>query len=241
MDASPQNNGKKRDKDKAKSHLGHRERIRKRIVENSPSSLADYELLEAILFYVFKRGDTKQLAKDLLDENGKSLQAVFHASYDELTEIEGIGDKVAILLVLIHEVSARMVVKSAFGDKPLLQSWSAVLDHCRMQIGHMKNEAFLALYLDSTNKLISQDLFETGTVNKVTIYPREVVKSALKYNAVAVIIVHNHPSGNTTPSKQDIAMTNAIQDALKTVDIILHDHIIISKSQHDSFKQLGLL
>lgn len=218
----------------------HRQRIRDRIAKHGADSLVDYEVIEVLLYYAIPRVDTKPCAKALLKKFG-SLQAVFHASETELLSVKGIGKNSANLIGLVKDLSARIVLEDAFKKGPLLASWPAVTNYCRNEIGHKKTEVFMALYLDSSNRLISQDIFDTGTVNKVAVYPREIVRSALTEHAVAVIIVHNHPSDDTTPSKPDIAMTKTIKNALQTVDITLHDHMIIGKSSATSFKQLGLI
>ncbi|MCE2517333.1 MAG: DNA repair protein RadC [Alphaproteobacteria bacterium] len=222
------------------SRKNHRKRMRQRIADKGHGSLVDYELVEVLLYGVQAQGDTKPLAKALLKHFG-SIQELVQAPYDELIRIDGVGPMTAQSIALIREFNLRISKHEAFDRAPLLQSWDAVIAHCRMTIGHSRTEKFMAIYLDSMNGLITEDVFETGTVNKVTVYPREIVKSALAHHAVAVIIVHNHPSDNTTPSKQDIAMTKTIRDALNTVDIALHDHLIISKSNVSSFKTLGLM
>lgn len=218
----------------------HRQRMRARIEKHGAESLVDYEIIEVLLYHAIPRIDTKPHAKALLKKFG-SLQSVFHANKADLLSVKGIGDNSANLIALVKNLSARIVQEDAFKKGPLLASWPAVTNYCRSEIGHRKTEVFMALYLDSSNRLISQDTFDTGTVNKVAVYPREIVRSALAHHAVAVIIVHNHPSDNTTPSKPDIAMTKTIMNALQTVDIALHDHMIIGKSSATSFKQLGLI
>lgn len=223
-----------------KTSDNHRQRMRERVITHGAETLADYELVEMLLYHSIPRQDTKPLAKELL-KKFKSLQGVLHSGYDELIAIDKVGSQTAMMMTLIREVSRRISAEEAFNKGAILQSWTEVINYCREELGRRPTEAFMALYLDATNRLITKNVFEAGTVNKVAVYPREIVKSALKSNAVAVILVHNHPSGDTSPSKQDIALTKTIKDALMTLDITLHDHIIISASDHDSFKQLGLL
>ena len=214
--------------------------MRDRIADHGAQTLADYELLEVILFAVIPRRDTKPTAKALLDKF-KSFRKIMAADIDELVEINGIGRDTAIFLKTLAEINTRISKENAFDDAPILRSWSSVINFLQQEIGMKNTESFAALFLGSNNKLLSSEILATGTVNRVSVYPHEVVKLALKHNAVSVIIAHNHPSGDTTPSKQDIAMTHAIRDALRTVDISLHNHLIISSTSYESFKQLGLL
>jgi DNA repair protein RadC len=222
-------------------NLEHRERMRERVIQHGTETLADYELLEMLLYHVIPRQDTKPQAKKLVDRFSKSLEGLFHCKYDDLIAVEGVGPKTALMITLIREISLRISKEKAFDKEAVLNSWSAVLDFCRVKIGHSSTEIFMVIFLDSTNRLIKHEEFETGTVNKVAVYPREIVKLAITYNAVSVILVHNHPSGDTTPSKQDITMTKTIKEALKTIDVTLHDHIIVSASSHTSFKEIGLM
>lgn len=221
-------------------HQFHRQRMRDRIAVHGTENLADYELLEVLLFAVIPRRDTKPVAKDLL-KKFKSFRHIMAADIDELCEANGIGRDTALFIKTMAAVNARIAKEDAFDDAPILRSWDAVISFLQNEIGMKNTENFAALFLGSNNKLIKSEIISTGTVNRVSVYPREIVKSALKYNAVSVIIAHNHPSGDITPSKQDITMTNNIRDALAAVDISLHDHLIISQSSYQSFKQLGLL
>jgi len=225
---------------KSNRNIGHRHRLRQRILDHGVETLADYEVLEALLFYVFKQGDTKPLAKDLLKEFG-SLRQVCFADESELMKIKGSGQGVATFLKVIQNLNERITHESAFKHKPLLQSWDAVILYCRQAIGHKQTENFMVLYLNSANRLIKSETLHEGTVNRVSVYPLQIVTNALQHQAVSVILVHNHPSDNTTPSRQDIEMTKAIVSALRTVEISVHDHIIIGPNSHNSFKQIGLL
>ncbi len=221
-------------------HKNHRKRMRDRIFMHGPDTLVDYELLEVLLFAVLPRRDTKPIAKALL-ARFKTLRQLLAADIDELTEIDGIGRDAAIFINAMSALFMRTTKEEAFDDAPILRSWDAVLDFLKLDIGLRETECFVALFLGANNKLLQHDILASGTVNRVSVYPREIVKLALKCHAVSVIIAHNHPSGDVTPSKQDINMTYAIRDALQTVEIKLHDHIIIGQSKHESFKQLGLI
>ena len=234
-------NDTERDASKATpEHTNHRKRMRARIEEHGTATLVDYELLEVLLYAVIPRRDTKPIAKALL-QRFKSFRQILIADITKLTEIDGIGRDSAIFIKTLAEVYTRISKEEVFDDSPVLRSWDSVINFLNLEIGHSETEAFIALFLNSNNALIHSEILAKGTVNRVAIFPREIVKTALTHNAVSVIIAHNHPSGDLTPSQQDIKMTHAIQDALKTIDIKLHDHVIISKTSHESFKQLGLL
>lgn len=218
---------------------GHRKRLRQRILEKGAASLHDYEILEALLFNINKRGDTKPVAKALLDKFG-SFRGLINASPEELENIDGIGEHAAVFLILIREVTLRLSHHDAFAN-PVLSSWNEVITFCRESIGYKKTESFMVLYLNSKNMLILSEEPQKGTVDRVMVYPREIVKTATRHDAASVILVHNHPSDHTEPSKADIEMTKAIVQALQTVNIAVHDHIIIGPSNYTSFKTLGLL
>ena len=224
----------------APPHRQHRKRMRARIANHGPQTLADYELIEVLLYTAIPRRDTKPAAKALL-ARFKTFRQLLSAELDQLTEVEGIGEDTAIFIKTMAHLFIRTTKEEAFDDAPILRSWDAVLDFLKVDIGMRNTECFVALFLGSNNKLLHHETLASGTVNRVSVYPREIVKLALKCHAVSVIIAHNHPSGDVTPSKQDIAMTYAIRDALGTVDIKLHDHVIIIPSSHASFKQIGIL
>ena len=222
-----------------RDHTGHRDRVRYRILRHGASTLQDYEILEALLFYIERRRDTKDLAKTLLNEF-KTIRNVLKAAPDDLRRFSGIGDHAVVLFTLIDDMIKRSAKEDAF-KAPLLQSWQHVIDDCRETIGYKKTEYFMVIYLDAKNRLILAEEPKSGTVDRVAIYPREIVKTATQRNATSVILVHNHPSGDTTPSRQDIEMTKSIRDALATIQVKVHDHLIISPTEHASFKNLGLL
>jgi DNA repair protein RadC len=220
-------------------HAGHRERLKARIKQHGATKLADYELLEALLFYAIPRRDTKEISKILLHKY-KSINNILNAKYDDLKAIPLISDHSIVLFRLIQAFAVRLgeekiIKKTTFG------SWKDVIEYCRTRIGFEEREYFLAIFVDSRNSIIAADELAAGTVDRVAVYPREVVRHILGYNASAVILVHNHPSGGIDPSKQDIAMTKTIQQALQAIDARLHDHLIISGEGHFSFKNAGLI
>ncbi len=227
-------------RDNTKQNLGHRGRVRERVIKSGADALHDYELLEALLYYVFPRGDTKTMAKNLLKQMG-SLKKIGNASAEDFADVVGAGPSTILFFQLLKELSLRISYQEAFHDKPLLHSWAAVVEYCRKAIGFEKLEHFMVLYLDSNRRLISHEIMSKGTISRVNVYVRNIVTDALKHNASAVILVHNHPTDRTEPSKPDIDITKAIIKALRTVDIVLHDHIIIGPTNYDSFKNLGLI
>jgi DNA repair protein RadC len=220
-------------------YLGHRERLRERFLQAGPDALADYEMLELILFRAFRQGDTKPLAKALLARFG-SLAEVLGAPVHLLREVKGIGEAAAIELKIIAAAAQRMA-RSEIKGRQVLTSWSQVIDYCRAAMAFDTVERFRILFLDKKNALIADEVQQTGTVDHTPVYPREVVRRALELSATAVILVHNHPSGDPTPSRADIEMTKAIVDTAKPLGIAVHDHIVIGKSGHASFKGLKLI
>ena len=220
-------------------HLGHRQRLRNRFLERGGDSLADYELLEMLLFAANPRGDTKPLAKALLQEFG-SFAAVVRASPDKLRTVKGLGDGGLSALKLVEEAVTRLTREEA-QDQPVISSWDRLLAYCRAQLAHEEVENFHLLFLDRKNQLIADERQQRGTVDHTPVYPREVIKRALHHSASAIILVHNLPSGDPTPSQADIVMTREIRDALAPLSIQVHDHLIIGRRGHVSFKQKGLL
>ncbi|MFP3545834.1 DNA repair protein RadC [Rhizobium sp. SIMBA_035] len=218
---------------------GHRERLRNRFRENGDGALADYEILELLLFRLIPRRDTKPIAKALLDRFG-TLAAVFGAPAGLLQEVKGIGETVALDLKLIAAVAQR-TLKSELRNKQVLGSWSSVIQYCHAAMAHETREQFRILFLDKRNALIADEVQGRGTVDHTPVYPREVVKRALELSATALILVHNHPSGDPTPSRADIDMTKMIIDTAKPLGITVHDHIIIGKDGHASLKGLRLI
>ncbi len=220
-------------------NIGHRERAREKLLRSKPGAMQDYEVLEMLLFMALPRQDTKALAKDLIVKYG-SFAKVINAEHESLLEIKGIKQNALACFQLIKEGAARLA-RADFLDKPIISSWQSLLDYCRTVMGHIKKEVFLILYLNNQNGLIDEDLQEYGTVDQVSVYPREITKRALFLNASAIIMVHNHPGGNTKASKADLEVTRQIADALSPFKIKIHDHIIVSDTSFFSFKSEGLL
>jgi len=220
-------------------YLGHRQRLRERFLQASGDDLPDYELLELILFAAKPRGDVKPLAKRLLKIFG-TFDKVLYATEPELRKIEDVGDAVISALKTIRVASQRLLL-SSIEDKPIIQSWTALMDYCRLSMGKSKVEQFRVLFLNNRHALITDEILQTGTVNHTPVYPREIVKRALELSASSIILLHNHPSGDPTPSKADIDMTKKIVDAARTVNVSVHDHVIISEHGHYSFKSFGLI
>ena len=220
-------------------HVGHRDRLRERFAKSGPDALHDYELLELILFRAIPRRDVKPLAKDLIDRFG-SFAAVISAPTDRLTEVQGISDRVALEMKIVQAASVKLA-QGRIMDRPVISSWGALLDYCQASMAYHEKELFRILFLDRKNKLIADEIQQEGTVDHTPVYPREVIKRALELGASAIILVHNHPSGDPTPSKSDIEMTQRILDAGKPVGVTIHDHLVIGTGDHVSFKSLGLI
>ncbi len=218
---------------------GHRERLRQRLLEQGPSSLSDYEVIEFLLFGAKTRGDVKPLAKALIAQFG-SLAAVLSASPMELKKVTGMGDASVAVLAIIREAATRLA-RADILDQPVISSWSQVVDYCRTVMGRAAIEEFRVLFLDRKNRLIADEQQQRGTVDHTPVYPREVVKRALELSASALILVHNHPSGDPTPSAGDIAMTREIRETASRMGIELHDHLIVTRTSETSFRSAGLL
>jgi DNA repair protein RadC len=218
---------------------GHRTRLRARFLKGGAEAMPDYELLELTLFAAIPRRDTKPLAKALLKRFG-SFAEVIAAPRERLLEIEGVGDSVANHLKIV-EAAAQRLAKTKVLGRPALSSWSALLDYCTAAMARSEKEEFRVLFLDRKNHLIADEVQNRGTVDHTPAYPREIIKRALELGASSIILVHNHPSGDPTPSKADIAMTREIAGAAKALSIAVHDHLVIGRAGHASFKSLGLL
>jgi DNA repair protein RadC len=218
---------------------GHRERLRERFHAAGPDALSDYELLEMVLFPALPRRDTKPLAKSLLKTFG-SFAEVIHAPAARLREIDGIGDASINQLKLIAAAASR-IAKGELKQRTALSSWNDVIDYCRTSMAFADKEQFRLLFLDKRNRLIADEVQQTGTVDHTPVYPREVIKRALELSATALILVHNHPSGDPTPSQADIQMTQAIINIATPLGISVHDHIIVGKNGHASLKGLRLI
>jgi DNA repair protein RadC len=218
---------------------GHRDRLRARFEEAGSEALADYELLELILFRSIPRRDVKPLAKELLRRFG-TFAEVLGAPASRLRDVDGLGES-AVLDLKIVQAAAQRFTRGAISKRPVLSSWSAVLDYCRTAMAFSDTERFRILFLDKRNALIADEVQGTGTVDHTPVYPREVVRRALELSSTAVILVHNHPSGDPTPSGADMRMTRELVDIAKPLGISIHDHIIVGRDGHASFKGLGLI
>ncbi|MBM7849966.1 DNA repair protein RadC [Methylopila capsulata] len=223
----------------APHYAGHRERLRARFLETGPDSLPDYELMELVLFRTIPMKDVKPLAKQLVATFGSFAEALA-APYERLVEIKGVKDATATDFKIL-EGAARRFAKGAIGKRPVLSSWSAVIDYCRTAMAFEDRERFRILFLDKRNALIADEVQQTGTVDHTPVYPREVVRRALELRATALILVHNHPSGDPTPSRADIEMTKTIVDVGKPLGILVHDHVIVGREGHASFRGLKLI
>ena len=220
-------------------HLGHRQRLRDRLLRGDADALPDYELLELVLFRALPRIDTKPLAKALIERFG-SFADVISAKPERLREIKGVGDSVVAELKLVQFAALRLTQADVL-HREALSSWSALIDYCKASMAYNDKELFRILFLDRKNKIIADEVQQEGTVDHTPVYPREVIKRALELSATAIILVHNHPSGDPTPSRADIDMTKQIIEASEKLSITVHDHVIIGREGHASFRQLGLI
>lgn len=220
-------------------YIGHRQRLRDKLLTAGSESLADYELLELLLSIAIPRRDVKPLAKELI-QKFKTFGGVITANITDLKAIKGIGSTV-IATIKIIEASQIKTLKDKIQNNSVISNWTELIDYCRLNIGNKDTEEFHVLYLNTKCHLIKDETHSTGTINSSSVYPREILKHVLEYGATSVIIVHNHPTGDTTPSKSDIQITEKIRTTLKTIDVTLHDHIIVAKGNFISFKAIGLL
>jgi DNA repair protein RadC len=225
--------------DRRPHYHGHRARLRQRFLDAGSDAVSDYELLELILFRAIPQRDVKPLAKELIERFG-SFMEVISAPPQRLAEVKGLGDA-AIAELKIVQAAASRLARGAVKKRTVLSSWSSVLDYCRTAMAFADKEQFRILFLDKRNALIADEVQQTGTVDHTPVYPREVVKRTLELSATAIILVHNHPSGDPTPSRADIDMTKAIIDVAKPLGISVHDHIIVGKQGHASLKGLKLI
>ncbi len=218
---------------------GHRNRLRQRLRDAGSDAVADYELLELILFRAIPQRDVKPLAKQLIETFG-SFAEVIGAPWQRLAKVKGLGDASIAEIKIVHAAATRLARDQVKG-REVLSSWSHVLDYCRTAQAFADKEEFRILFLDKRNKLIADEVQQEGTVDHTPVYPREVVKRALELSATAIILVHNHPGGDPTPSRADIEMTRVIVEVAKPLGISVHDHIIVGKEGHASFKGLKLI
>lgn len=226
-------------KDEAPHYVGHRSRLRARFIDSGGDAMPDYELLELVLFRSLPQGDVKPLAKALIKAFG-SFAEVLAAPMERLVEIKGVKEATATDFKVV-EAAARRFAKGAVAKRTVLSSWSTVLDYCRTAMAFDDRERFRILFLDKKNGLIADEVQQSGTVDHTPVYPREVVRRALELRASALILVHNHPSGDPTPSRADIDMTRTIVDVAKPLGIVIHDHVIVGRDGHASFRGLKLL
>lgn len=220
-------------------YLGHRQRLRERLLQNGATALQDYELLELLLCLALPRIDVKPIAKTLIGRFG-SFAGVMAAEPDMLMEVAGVKENTVAAIKTV-QAAAILMQKQDVLQKPVLSSWRSVLDYCHSIMANEKNEQFRLLFLDGKNALIADEVQSRGTVNHAPVYIREVVKRTLAHGAVSIIMAHNHPTGDPTPSRDDIDMTRAVQRALAEIGVTVHDHIIIGRKGHASLRSLGYM
>ena len=218
---------------------GHRDRLRKRFLEGGSDALPDYELLELLLFLAVPRLDVKDAAKALLERFG-SFADVVGADPARLKEVEGVGDSAATAVKVVEAAMHRALRDRAM-DRPSVASWDAVIDYCKARLQDSGQEQFRVLFLDARNNVIADEELQKGTVDHAPVYPREVVRRALAHDACSIILVHNHPSGDPTPSRADVATTRKVIEAAKAVGVDVHDHIVVGRAGHSSMKSLRLI
>ncbi|MBR1544925.1 MAG: DNA repair protein RadC [Alphaproteobacteria bacterium] len=220
-------------------YIGHRERLRKKLLESDGNVFADYELLELLLTIAIPRRDVKPLAKELL-QKFSTFAGVINAPVSELLKIKGIGETTISMFKIVNLSMARVLMDKA-KETSVISNWQELINYCQLNIGNKQTEEFHILYLDTKCHLIKDETHTTGTINTSSVYPREILKRVLEVGASSVIIVHNHPTGDTTPSNADISITRKIKESLKTIDVPLHDHLIVGKGNYFSFKSFGIL
>jgi DNA repair protein RadC len=217
---------------------GHRERLRQRLIDAGAENLPDYELLEVMLFVSNPRGDVKPLAKELLEQFGGFAELM--SADPKALAAAGLGLAGIAAIKSVREAALRLM-RAELQEQPVVNSWGKLIDYCSAQIAHNKVEEFHILFLDRQNVLLKHECQQRGTVDHTPVYTREVVKRALELGASALIMVHNHPSGDPTPSKADIAVTQDIKKAAAPLGVVLHDHVIIGRNRHTSLRELGLI
>jgi len=220
-------------------HLGHRERLRQKLLTAGPEALADYELLEILLFFAVLRADTKPIARALVERFG-SFGNVLAAAPNDLREVKGVGDS-AVAVIKAAQASALRLLREEVREQPVLNNWDRLTAYLTAVLAREAVEQFRVLFLDTRNRLIADEAQARGTVNHTPVYPREVVKRALELGATALILVHNHPSGDPTPSRADIEVTAEVKAAAAALGIVLHDHLIVGNGRQTSFRRDGLL
>ena len=218
---------------------GHRARMRQRLLTAGPDAVLDHELLEMVLFLALPRRDTKPIARALLARFG-SFAAAISAPVAELRRVEGLGEAGSAALKTIQAAALRLA-RAELGERPVLSNWSRLIDYLTASMARDRTEQFRVLFLDSKNRLIADEAQARGTVNHTPVYPREVVRRALELHATALILVHNHPSGDPTPSRDDVEMTRLVRDAATALSVVLHDHVIVGNGAWTSLRREGLL
>jgi DNA repair protein RadC len=216
---------------------GHRQRLREKFFKTGLSGLHDYEVVELLLTYAIPRMDVKPLAKDLVNRF-KGLRGILDASMDELTEVPGMGEHSAGLIKLAKDMGTAYLEERVVGAD-IISSPGDVIDFLTIKLAGERVEKFLALYSSTKNEVLAIETINEGTINQTAVYPRKVIEHAIRHNARSIIFVHNHPSGDSTPSKSDIKLTKELEDAARTVDILVHDHIIIGRNSHHSLRDSG--
>jgi len=225
--------------DREDYNRGHRRRLNQKFMNSGIETLHEYEALELLLTYIIRRQDVKRRAKALL-EKFVSIKGILDAEIDDLKQIEGIGDRSAVFFKLVKE-TASLYLKQKAKEKKQVTCTTELLDFCRTVMGGKKDEEFAVIYLDVQNQIIEFETVQKGIVNQAVVYPRQVLESALKKKASAIILAHNHPSGHVRPSDADIRLTKTIQETAKALDILVHDHIIIGENRFFSFREEGLM
>lgn len=223
-----------------KDYLGHRKRLRERYIKNGYEALQDYEIIELLLTFVKQRVDTKPLAKQLIKKYG-TIEEILKADIKDLKETEGVGDITAVFLNFIGDIAACSFKDKAEKEKISFRNKNQLISYLRNDIGFSKNEEFKVLFLNSVNEIIETEILFTGTIDKSAVYPRKILERALYHNARSIVFVHNHPSGNVSPSEKDIELTEEMKKFFKIVDINVLDHIIITKNSHFSFLEEGII
>lgn len=221
-------------------YLGHRKRLRERYAKNGYEALQDYEIIELLLTFVKQRVDTKPLAKQLIKKYG-TIEEILKADIKDLKETEGVGDITAVFLNFIGDIAACSFKDKAEKQKISFRNKNQLISYLRNDIGFSKNEEFKVLFLNSVNEIIETEILFTGTIDKSVVYPRKILERALYHNARSIVFVHNHPSGNVSPSQKDIELTEEMKKFFKVVDINVLDHIIITKNSHFSFLEEGII
>jgi len=228
-----------RDQESAPHYLGHRQRLKEKYLTHGLEGFHDYEIMELLLTYGIPRKDVKEPAKELLKRFG-GLKGVLDAGIDELREVRGITAHTAVLVKLVKEISAAYLLQKA-QERPQISCTAELIDFCKTAMGALKDEEFRVCYLDAQNRIIAVETVQEGIVNQAVVYPRKVLERALQWKASAIILVHNHPSGHVRPSDADIRLTRTLQETARTLDILVHDHLIIGENRFFSFREEGLM